>query len=333
MSLILSLILTITVVIIYILMIQIFTVLFRITGLTQEKARFQVISLLTNSGFSTNESELIMTNRSRRKIAKVTMITGTIFNVLIVSLLINILFSIKLNDELYSLKLLGLAVLGFIALIIIIRLPFFKNSVERIIEKVATKINDKKHHENIITELDKYGMKSVVEVYISKLPNVIKGKNVEQAALRSRYNIIVLLIQRNGRLLNVKRDTIIQKGDRVVMFGKTAYIRELFDVTIEDEKVIREENNNIMSIIDNYGSNVVAEIEIKEVPPIVSGKTLGESILKEEYNINVIMLTRNEEVVLVDANTRIEIGDKVMLFGPYQHIKYLFIKDEDRNIR
>ena len=329
MSLILSLVLTITFVIIYILMIQIFTVLFRITGLTKEKARFQVISLLTNSGFTTHESELITSNRSRRKIAKVTMITGTIFNVLIVSLLINILFNIKLNDEMESLKLLGIAVLVFVLLILFIRLPFFRKGIENLIENIATKINDKHHHENIITELDSYGQKSVVEVYISNLPHVIKGKTIEEAALRSRYNIILLLIQRNGRLIDVKRDTIIQKGDRVVMFGKTAYIKELFDIEIENqEEVLEEKVVNNLSVIDNYGSNAMVEIEIKHLPSILKDKTLGESILKEKYDINILMIKHDEKAILVDADTIINEGDNVILFGPYQHIKTLFLLED-----
>ena len=143
MSLILSLVLIIVFIVIYMLMIQIFTVLFRLTGLTKEKAHFQVISLLTNSGFSTRESELITTNRSRRRIAKFAMITGTIFNVLIASLLINILFNIKF-DEMESLKIMGIAIGIFAGLLLIINLPFFKKAFERLIEKVAIKVNNKK---------------------------------------------------------------------------------------------------------------------------------------------------------------------------------------------
>ena len=41
-------------------LIQVFSVLFRISGLTKVKAKFQVISLLTNSGFTTSESEIVV---------------------------------------------------------------------------------------------------------------------------------------------------------------------------------------------------------------------------------------------------------------------------------
>ena len=64
---------------IYTLMSEAFTVMFRLTGMNTEKARFQVISMLTNSGFTTNESELILKDPLRRKLALLTMLFGYAF--------------------------------------------------------------------------------------------------------------------------------------------------------------------------------------------------------------------------------------------------------------
>ena len=75
-----------------------FTVFFRLIGLPDEKARFQVVSLLTGCGFTTRESEMILTTRSRRRLARVTMLFGYIFNVTIVSALVNIFVSLKVNE-------------------------------------------------------------------------------------------------------------------------------------------------------------------------------------------------------------------------------------------
>ena len=59
---------------------EVFTVLFRFTGLPDERARFQVISLLTGCGFTTRESEMILSSRSRRRLARITMLFGYVFN-------------------------------------------------------------------------------------------------------------------------------------------------------------------------------------------------------------------------------------------------------------
>ena len=327
MNLILSTILVIIFIIIYYLMIQIFTVLFRITGLPKEKAHFQVISLLTNAGFSTKESELIANNSSRRKIAKWTMIIGTVFNVVIASLLINFLFSVSKNNEKESLVIMGITIGVFVALMLIIRIPVIKRGFETLIEKIATKINDKKHHDNVIVELDSYGKKSIVEIYLSHIPSEIENISIANSPLRSRYNIIVLLIQRSGRIIDVKGDTMIQKGDRLVVFGKLANIKDLFDIrSVPKKEKIDDSNLNNLSIVDNYGSNAMVEIEIRDLPSILKDKTLVESGLKEKYDINVLMIRHENKVTLVDAKTKISLGDKVVLIGPYEHIKDLFLK-------
>ena len=80
----------------YLLICEIFTILFRLTGLTEETARFQVISMLTTCGFTTVESELITSSRKRRKLAFVTILFGYIFSVTIVSMVIN--FFMRLTD-------------------------------------------------------------------------------------------------------------------------------------------------------------------------------------------------------------------------------------------
>ena len=81
-------------IVIYFTLINIFVALFRITGLTKEKARFQVISMITCVGFTTGEAEVITLNKRRRRLAIICMITGNLFNVLIISLIINLISNI-----------------------------------------------------------------------------------------------------------------------------------------------------------------------------------------------------------------------------------------------
>ena len=55
------------IILIYLVITELFTILFRFTGLPDERARFQVISLLTGCGYTTRESEMILSNRRRRR--------------------------------------------------------------------------------------------------------------------------------------------------------------------------------------------------------------------------------------------------------------------------
>ena len=75
---------------------ELFAIFFRFTGLPDEKARFQVISLLTGCGFTTRESEMILTNRPRRRLARITMLFGYVFNITIVSAFVNVFLSLKM---------------------------------------------------------------------------------------------------------------------------------------------------------------------------------------------------------------------------------------------
>ena len=74
---------------------ELFTILFRFTGLPDEKARFQVISLLTGCGYTTKESEMLLSTRQRRGLARATMLFGYVFNITIVTALINVFLSLK----------------------------------------------------------------------------------------------------------------------------------------------------------------------------------------------------------------------------------------------
>ena len=49
-------------------LIEILTAIVRLTGISYDKAEFQVISLLTGTGFTTAESEGMMVTKQRRKL-------------------------------------------------------------------------------------------------------------------------------------------------------------------------------------------------------------------------------------------------------------------------
>ena len=83
------------IVLIYCIILDFFTMIFRLTGLPDEKARFQVMSLLTGCGFTTHESEMILAIKPRRRMALMIMLFGYVFNITIVSAFINVCLSLK----------------------------------------------------------------------------------------------------------------------------------------------------------------------------------------------------------------------------------------------
>ena len=111
------------IILIYWVITELFTILFRFTGLPDERARFQVISLLTGCGYTTRESEMLLSTRRRRRLARITMLFGYVFNITIVSALINVFLSLKAGQfgDAYLGILIPLAVVAII--FVFIRVP------------------------------------------------------------------------------------------------------------------------------------------------------------------------------------------------------------------
>ena len=104
------------IVLIYWVISEMFTILFRFAGLPDEKARFQVLSLLTGTGFTTHESEMILTTPRRRRLARITILFGYVFNLTIVTIIINAFLALRLSQAEHEF-LAVLAPLGSVALI------------------------------------------------------------------------------------------------------------------------------------------------------------------------------------------------------------------------
>ena len=97
MTLELSIILIIIVIIIYIIAIKIYSVLLQITGLPENIANYQGISLFTNCGYTTSESETITNNKFRRRISLACMVTGNFFSATQMLCIKNFRFSEEIN--------------------------------------------------------------------------------------------------------------------------------------------------------------------------------------------------------------------------------------------
>lgn len=220
-------------ILVYILIIEVFTVLFRLTGLTPDKAKFQVISMLTNSGFTTSDSEVITSSKVRRKLAKMTMIFGYSFTVIIVSCVVNVFLSLK-ESQLQNLWGIGVIIaIATLLLFILKRFKSIKSFFDRIIERLGNKIMFGKAS-NPIVILDTYGSYVMVEIKLTKLPTQFDNVKLVDSNLKEKYKIQIILIKRNKETLSkIDGETTMCKNDTIVMFGEYKNIRLLFEKPIE----------------------------------------------------------------------------------------------------
>lgn len=213
----------------YLLICEIFTILFRLTGLTEETARFQVISMLTTCGFTTVESELITSSRKRRKLAFITILFGYIFSVTIVSMAIN--FFMRLNDG-NSFHLIVKVIMAIIALIIIwysfLKVNFIKNNFDQFISKIGIKAMFKNQH-NPIMILEVFKSEVIAEVTITNLPQELYQVQLKDSNIRLNYTLQILTVRKSDDTsINVTGDTILEEGDKIIIFGSLKNIKKLF---------------------------------------------------------------------------------------------------------
>ena len=328
MSLIASILAISIAILVYFALISFFSALLRITGLTKEKARFQVISMITCVGFTTGESEVITLNKRRRKIALACMISGNLFNVLIISLIINLISNISTESLIKEQIIIICAIVGSLLLLLIIsKIPFVSRFIEKTLEGLGRKILSRHDNSNVLTILDSYDNDAIVEIYINCIPEILENKTLMESNFKRQYGLNIMMLKRGNRTIEITKDTVIQNKDRIVVFGNKQVIKDLFTYKTNenfDNEVIKQKEN-VVTLIDNYGSDAMAEVEIRVLPEILKDKKLYESTIRTEYNLNVIMLKRNDQAIKVTKDTIIEENDEIVVFGNYNSIKKIFL--------
>ena len=232
MSLIASLIIFDILIIVYQILIEVFTILYRINGVNIEVSRFQVISLLTGTGFTTDESEAMILTKSRRKITRRIMFFSYLFNISIVSTFVTI-FTSTLNTTKEELPIcIGLTLFIIIFLIIFYKTKIRKNVIDKIVMNIADR--KKKQTKNPLFIYDTFGKKVIAEIELKNLDRKLEKKTIEEIGLNQKYNIALLVIRRKEAIISdISSNTIIEPGDTIVVFGKLKDIKKTFvnDIT------------------------------------------------------------------------------------------------------
>ncbi len=225
------------VILLYCIISELFTILFRFTGLPSERARFQVISLLTGTGFTTRESEMVLSSKSRRRLARVTMLFGYVFYITIVSAFINVFLSMKLN-QVKNYFLGGLIPFGTLVLIVLlIRVPAVRSWADALLERLAGRLVNRSAA-NTVMLMDYIGKDSIAAVRLYKVPEELRGVKLMDSGLKQDHGILVMIVERPGQKAEAaSADTVFQDNDKITVFGNYKKICQIFNAKelFEDE--------------------------------------------------------------------------------------------------
>ncbi|MCR5806415.1 MAG: hypothetical protein K6G68_05190 [Oscillospiraceae bacterium] len=222
-------------IIVYWIISELFTILFRLTGLPDEKARFQVISLLTGSGFTTRESEMIVSSRMRRRLAAITMLFGYVFNITIVSALINLFMTLRFAQDEQRILSIFIPLVAIAMIFIIMRTQKIRSFTDRQLEKIAGRLINK-GFKNSVMVLDYIGRGCIAQVRLKEIPAEYTEKPLKDMDLRSDKNILVMIVEHRGKVPEAaSAETVFRIGDKLTVFGiygeicKTFHANEHFE--------------------------------------------------------------------------------------------------------
>jgi len=217
------------IILIYWVITELFTILFRFTGLPDERARFQVISLLTGCGYTTRESEMLLSNRKRRLLARITMLFGYVFNITIVSAFINVFLSLKMSqvEHYYFGILIPLAAVAII--FAFIRVPKIRGWWDALLQKLANRLIHGTEAFNTVLLIDYIGSDSIAVVTLYHIPEEYEGVNLADTGLKADTGILVMLVERPGeKPVAAGADTVFAPGDKITVFGEYSVICRTF---------------------------------------------------------------------------------------------------------
>lgn len=215
---------------IYLLICEIFTVLFRLTGVNESIARFQVISMLTSTGYTTFESELITKHKRRRGLAFITILFGYLFTATIISMVMNLIGSIVHKVHILSLIFQGSLAICLVAAIWLafLRTKVVKRFFDKGISSFAIKYIFNREINPILIEAVLENEELVVEIQLTTMLEKLQGVRIKD--FRPKFNVIILHGPND-------RDSELSVGDTIVVYGTMNMIKKVF-LPSDDNKAV-----------------------------------------------------------------------------------------------
>ena len=213
--------------------VRIGAIAFQITGLEWSLAKFQALSCFSGTGFTTRESELIVSDKRRRQIASILMILGNAGLVTLIATMAGVLNPQQaLSANFLPFQIPEEAAVGInMAIIIMVLLITYRIFTNRKIVGKLTRYLRKKiikqellkpvSFEELLMLTGGYGI-SRIEVCEG---NPIIDKTLAESDLRKNDITVLAIIRGEETIPNPSANRKILKGDGLISFGKLERLR------------------------------------------------------------------------------------------------------------
>jgi hypothetical protein len=201
--------------------IEINTAIFVATGLDRKIARFQVISMLTGTGFTTGESELIIDHPVRRKLGAFLILFGAFSLAVIISAISNLL-----TDNFYTMEIAYIAG-GLLVLLFVLRAPFVQTMMAK---KMKSELKDNYDLADLpISDVLLMDEDDEVREIAIKEDSRFAERTFDEI-VNKKDDVMLLFIKRGEiNIRNKAYDTKLEPGDKLVLYGNNPRIEKIFE--------------------------------------------------------------------------------------------------------
>ena len=197
-----------------------------LTGMSREQARFQARSALTGAGFTTTESESIVTHPVRRRIVMLLMLVGSAGIVSVIgTIAIGVAGAEGATDSLRAFA-------SLIASILVLLWVMRTRTVERLLSRVIRAGLDRwtdLEVRDVESLLDIHGGYSIAELLVEQ-SDWVCDRTLAAARLNDEGILVLGIQRRNGGYDGAPRaDATIRAGDTLLLYGHQDRIAQLDD--------------------------------------------------------------------------------------------------------
>ena len=167
----------------------------------------------------------MLATKRRRKLTQIMILFSYIFNISIVTTIVNIFISYN-NTTLLEFEIgAGLTAINIVLLISLNKSTRIRKTFDNIVKKIATKTE--KRRINPVSVYDYYGNRVIAEITINNLNNKIKQLSLEK--LKREFDIQLLVVKRGNSVISELNPNLkIEDNDILLVFGNLKKIKGLF---------------------------------------------------------------------------------------------------------
>ncbi len=172
--------------------------------------------------------------------------------------------------------------------------------------------------------IDAYELTSQFHYLHIDQPSSLTNQTIDQAKVGTRYGVIIVGLERQGKVMPVTPETELRLGDRIFMVGSEE----------RTQVFSRSENLSPLTLGEGQKKLVPKELGLVEVllPPRSSliGDTLGEMHFRELYGLSVLGIVRLGTPLKEDLiDVPLALGDSLLMGGGWRQIDLLQAERND----